>query len=116
MNQPDSQSSSDRRDLTRKLARLAAVLDIPGRAPLSVRTVDVSLGGAALACPVNLKPGQGCQVSIALPANPPQPMLTLRCVVSHSVLSQRDGGFRVGVQFQAVSAAAQKRLQAFMAA
>jgi len=116
MNHPASQSASDRRNLLRKLTRLSAVLELPGAAPLAVRTVEVSVGGAALSCPVNLKPGQTCQISIPLPARPPQPMLVLKAAITYSVLSQRDGGFRVGLQFQALSNAAQERLQAFMTA
>ena len=114
MNHPASQSASERRTTARKLTRLTAVLELPGVAPLAVRTVEVSVGGVALSCPVNLKPGQTCEVSIALPALPRQPMATLRGVITYCVLSQRDGGFRVGVQFQALSSAAQERIQAFM--
>jgi len=116
MNQPVSQTSPERRNQARKLIRLAAELETAGGAPMPVRTVEVSMGGAALASSVNLKPGQSCRISIALPARPPQPMLDLRGTITYSVLSQRDGGFRVGVQFQALSSAAQARLQAFMAA
>jgi c-di-GMP-binding flagellar brake protein YcgR len=114
MNSPLTTTAPDRRSLVRKIARLSAVLEMDGAAPLSVRTVEVSSGGAALSCPLNLKPGGRCLVRIALPARPPLPMLAVRASIIYSVLSQRDGGFRVGIQFQALSQAEESRLQTFL--
>lgn len=114
MNSPVHSAPSERRSAFRKLVRLTAVLEVDGAAPLAVRTVEVSASGVALSSALNIRPGGRCLVRIALPAQPPQPMLAVQGVVTYSVLSQRDGGFRVGVQFQALPRGAQERLQAFM--
>lgn len=118
MNSPLTTSTpiSERRSGVRKLVRLSALVEMEGLAPLSVRTVELSPGGAALSSPLNLKPGGRCLVRIALPAQPPQPMLAVRASVVYSVLSQRDDGFRVGIQFQSLGKAEEARLQAFFKA
>lgn len=115
MNSPLTTSTpiSERRSGVRKLVRLSALVEMEGLAPLSVRTVELSPGGAALSSPLNLKPGGRCLVRIALPA---QPMLAVRASVVYSVLSQRDDGFRVGIQFQSLGRAEEARLQAFFKA
>lgn len=114
MNSPVHATSPERRSAFRKLVRLTAVLEVEGAAPLAVRTVEVSEEGVALSSPLNIRPGGPCVVRMALPARPPQPMLAVQGRVTYSVLSQRDGGFRVGVHFLALPRSAQERLQAFM--
>lgn len=114
MNAPVFSTSPERRAAYRKLVRLTAVLELEGAAPLAVRTVEVSEEGVALSSPLNIRPGRRCVVRVAVPTRPRQPMLVAQGTVTHSVLSQRDGGFRVGVQFQALPRAVQERLQSFM--
>lgn len=116
MTAPLTTSEPERRSGIRKLVRLSATLEMEGAAPLAARTVEISQGGVALSSPLNLKPGGRCLIRIALPAKTPQPLLAVRAAVVYSVLSQRDGGFRVGVQFQALGQAEEARLQAFLKA
>ncbi|MDD0840202.1 PilZ domain-containing protein [Curvibacter sp. HBC61] len=104
--------SVDRRIQSRKLIRVPAVLDIAGRAPLSVRTVELSASGLGLSCPVNLAPGLMCTVSFRLLGPASLTELVLPGQLTYSVLSQRDGGFRIGVQFKNLSTDNAKRLEA----
>jgi c-di-GMP-binding flagellar brake protein YcgR len=106
--------TSERRDSSRKILRVPVVLEIPGRAPVELRTIELSAGGLAMACPVNLASGLSCQIRFNLPGPAGQAPIQARASVIHSVLSQRDGGFRVGFQFNGLESTHASRIQAYL--
>ncbi|MDD0811724.1 PilZ domain-containing protein [Curvibacter sp. RS43] len=106
----------ERRIQNRKLIRVPALLELSGRPPLNVRTVELSASGLGLACAVNLAPGLTCTVRLRLIGGEGSVELALPGQLTYSVLSQRDGGFRLGVQFKNLSDDQAKRVEACMRA
>ncbi len=93
------QRAHDRRPL-----RTQVELLLPGRPPLAMRTTDISLSGIGLLASAN--PPMGLRVGLRLrlpnprsPSGPPT-VFELQAVVRHSVFSNSEGAYRIGMQFQ----------------
>lgn len=111
---PLTQDFAERRGAPRRPVRVTVALQIEGRPLLTVRTVEVSASGVGLSCPINLPLGTRCQLSFLIPlAGRPIELRMQGATVMHSVLSQYDGGFRLGCQFVQLPSDIGQRLQAF---
>lgn len=89
----------ERRRHDRKPLRAKALLQLPDRAPLPVRTVDVSIGGLGVVSPVNINPLLACKVRVNLPLQPiGHALVEARATVAYCVLSSSESGFLVGLQ------------------
>ena len=112
---PQVNDPNERRGAPRKLLRVAATVEIEGRSAMTVRTVEVSSTGVGLSCPINLPLGTRCRVSFAIPlAGNRIEVQGQQATVMNSVLSQHDGGFRLGCQFSGLPPALAARLQAYV--
>ncbi len=91
-------SNDERRNHERRILRVQAELLITGRAPMAVRTMDISEGGISVLCPVNLPARTECTVRVSLPVPPTgRKPVELRAVVRYSILSSSGGGFQLGM-------------------
>ncbi|KIF81758.1 hypothetical protein TSA66_14655 [Noviherbaspirillum autotrophicum] len=102
------------RSLPRKIFRCHAKLILPGRSPLSCRTMDLSLSGLSLFFSEQLKAGQACTVAFEAPLTGKHVPVVLGAKVIYSILSGTDG-FRTGVQFMQLDAANEKIIAELMA-
>ena len=106
---------TERRQHERKPLRASGQLLLANRAPMEIRTVDLSLGGAGVVAPVNLAPKLTCLVRIALPIKPKgSALIEAQAAVAHSVLSSSQSGFLIGLQFTSVSAASATAIKQFL--
>ena len=106
---------TERREHERKPLRASGQLLLPNRAPMEVRTVDLSLGGMGVVVPANLAPKLACLVRVALPLKPKgSALMEAQATVAHSVLSGNQAGFLVGLQFTSVSAASAAAIKHFL--
>lgn len=93
-------SSRDRREHPRKFLSGAAHLLSPGRAPIEVRMLDISIGGIGLVSPMNMPHEWSGHVRFTLTrGSPGVDTLLVPVQVVHSVLSGRQGGFVLGMRF-----------------
>jgi c-di-GMP-binding flagellar brake protein YcgR len=107
----------ERRQYERKHLRTSGQLFVAGRPPMEVRTIDLSLGGLALAAPMDVPAKTLCVVRVVLPLKPKgNVLLEARARVVHSVLSSAQAGFSIGLQFTDVSAATAAALNQFLGA
>jgi hypothetical protein len=96
------QAATDRRLGPRKVIQVLARVRVEGAAPLDVQTADLSHHGVSITSPLQLNVGQECfvELGVSVPeiANPP----ALRAAVRYCS-RMREGEFRIGMQFTAVS-------------
>lgn len=90
----------ERRAHERRPLRTTVELLLPGRAPVAVRTTDISIGGIGLV--VSANPPVGLEMDLRIPL--PQPGGAVKTVsahgrVQHSVFSRREEAFCVGLVF-----------------
>lgn len=89
----------------RKPIRTSALLSSSALPTLTVRTVDIALGGLCIIAPANLVTRARCDVLFTLPTRDyTSVQLRLEAAVVHCIFSGIDEGFRVGLRFTAVSA------------
>ena len=92
----------DRRLSPRKVMQVLARVRVEGEAPLEAQTVDLSHHGVSITSPLQLNVGQECivELGVSVPeiASPP----ALRAGVCHCT-RLREGEFRIGMKFTAVS-------------
>lgn len=75
-------------------------------------TLDLGKGGAAIVTDVNPPLGSRLRIRMNLPARPRgSAVFEADASVANCILAPRDGGFRVGLQFGALSAEAQAALK-----
>jgi c-di-GMP-binding flagellar brake protein YcgR len=98
-------TGENRRLAERKLLRGRAQLQFTGRPPMEVRTLDISASGMAVASPSNLPAAAPCALQLVLPLKTGRFPLQVNARVVHSVFSNAEGGFKVGMQFLGVSSA-----------
>ena len=95
-----SEGGIERRQYERRSIRTPAVLALPGRKPVEVLALDISLGGLGTLCPINVKPGTPCRVYINLPVTRHErELISIEGVVMRSIFASKEDSFRVGVKF-----------------
>ena len=111
MNLPKA-SISDRRAHDRHAIRTAAQISLPDGRLLPARLLDVGEGGAGVVCDLNLPVGTTLGLRMKLPARPSGSVVfEASAVVRNCTLSSSDDGFRLGLEFESLSAAAMEALK-----
>jgi c-di-GMP-binding flagellar brake protein YcgR len=91
---------ADRRQAERKVFRALAELRLPDQQVLGVRTFDISVGGIGVVSPLNLRLESFCHVKVRAPLlGMGMDVLKLHARVVHSVLSAKESGFMLGLEF-----------------
>lgn len=105
----------EQRRSERKIFRSPAQLWLPGREWQSVRTVDISTGGLALVVPSNLPTDAPCEIRFRAPLLGLRiEMLQTRGRIAYSILSGKENGFLVGVQFLELPDPARKLIRHYV--
>lgn len=92
-------AQEQRRD-PRKILRGPGFLVLAKAQMLEVRTLELGQGGIALLSRSNLTPMGLCSVKFSIPRRPQgHDLFELGGVIVHCIYSQREAGFKVGVQF-----------------
>lgn len=111
MNLPKT-SISDRRAHERHAIRTAAQISLPNGRLVPARTLDVGVGGAGVVCDLNLPVGTALAVRMKLPARPSGSVVfEASAVTKNCTFSNSDDGFRLGLEFESLSAAAMDALK-----
>lgn len=93
-------SGPERRAHARKPFSCTAYLRLPTQQVLEVHTVDLSSGGIGIVSPINAQPGWLCDISFNVTREPSGvDHVTAQGRVAYSVLSGREYGFLIGLQF-----------------
>lgn len=93
----------DQRRADRKMFRTLAQLTLPNGTQLAVRSYDVGLDGISVVAPVNLKLKSGCEIVFRLPtAGRGSDAIHASASVAHSILSRRQDGFMIGLDFRGI--------------
>lgn len=105
---------SDRRAHDRHAIRTEVILDLAdGRRAMGM-SMDIGMGGAGVVCDLNLPEGTRLRLRLRLPGQTPGANLfDAEGAVVNSILARREGGFRLGVQFDPLSPQAEAVLKAF---
>ena len=105
----------ERRREDRRPLRGPAQLLLPSRELLHARTVDLSLGGIGLVAPSNLPANAICEVKFRAPMVDNRiEMLIARGRVAYSILSGKENGFMVGLQFTDIPAGTQAIIKRYL--
>lgn len=92
-----------------------ARLVLPDGRAWVAHTLDIGEGGTAVVTDVNLLVGAALTIQLKLPAqNGGSTMFQARAKVANTILAPRDGGFRIGLQFEALDAAASAALKSYL--
>lgn len=103
---------SDRRAHDRYPLRTDVMLQSADGRQFPGRSLDIGKGGMALVIDINPEPGTRFVVRARLPVRPAgSAAFEAPIAVTSCVLSTGDGGFRIGVQFGTLGAAAQDVLK-----
>jgi c-di-GMP-binding flagellar brake protein YcgR len=95
-----SEGGMERRQHERRSMRTPAVLALPGRKPIEILVLDVSLGGLGTLSSTNVNPGTACRIYLNLPISThARELISAECMVMRSVLSAKEDRFRVGLKF-----------------
>jgi c-di-GMP-binding flagellar brake protein YcgR len=106
---------NDRRSGDRYAIRTAALLGLPDGRIVDARSLDVGLGGAGVVSDLNLPVGTAVALRLSLPDNAGgRAVFEATAKVVNCTLAGRDGGFRLGLQFDPLSAAASAVLGALL--
>lgn len=94
----------DRRSAERKAFRAPALLRLPDRQVIEVRTFDISVGGIGVVTPMNLRQDVVCDIRV----RPPMfvegaEVLLARGRIAHSILSGKEKGFLIGLEFMEIA-------------
>ena len=90
----------ERRQQQRKPLRANAELLLPGAAPVTVRTLDISIGGIGVVSALNLPSGSQCVIRLASPAQSRgAPTIRIDATITHSIFTIRQDGFMIGLRF-----------------
>jgi len=93
-------SLAERRQQGRRALRGTAYLLLPGREPLAVRMLDISIAGVSIAAAANAPPNASCGIRFSVPSGGESVQIETQVVVNHSVFSRTEDGFRIGLQFK----------------
>lgn len=109
--------NEDRRLYPRKFLSGTGYVVVPGRPAFEVHTQDISLGGMGVVSPLNLPYELLCEMHFTLPREPAgMDVLAVSVRVVHSILSGRQRGFLVGLQFVNLPPNTLATISRFMAA
>jgi hypothetical protein len=98
---------SDRRGHDRHPLKTSATLGLPDGRTIAARTLDIGKGGAGVVCDLNLPVGTVLALLIRLPARPAgSALFEASATTASCTLAGSAGGFRLGLQFNTLSAAA----------
>ena len=93
-------NAKEKRQHDRLSMRSTALLLLPNRAQVAVRTTDISRVGIGLAASANPPEGLVVQLRVQVPQRPAgYKDIDVQAKVVHSVFSRREGDFRVGLLF-----------------
>ncbi|WP_298232720.1 PilZ domain-containing protein [uncultured Azohydromonas sp.] len=106
---------AERRQCDRKLFRCSAQLLLPDRKVQRVRTLDISVGGIGFVAPSNLLRDAVCEIKFRAPLlDDGVEMLMARGRIAYSILSGKENGFLVGLQFTEISPNAVASIRRFV--
>ncbi len=90
----------DKRQHERLAMRSTALLVLPSRVPVSVRTTDITTVGIGIAAAANPPERLVVQLRVQVPQRPlGYKEIEVQAQVVHSVHSRREDGFRIGLVF-----------------
>ncbi len=93
-------TEENRREHSRKILRTQGRLLLPSKEIVTVRTYDISAGGLGVAAGISLAVDTQVGVQVNLPTGDGgRELLMAEAVVTHSVLSQAEQGFKIGLRF-----------------
>lgn len=105
----------DRRQATRKAFRAAALLRLPDQRVIEVRTTDISTGGIGLVTSWNLPLGSICDVRVRPPIRSEGlDAILARGRLVHSILSGKEQGFLIGLEFTEVPSAVTEIIEQYL--
>lgn len=100
MSSAQEKEGAQRRQAVRKIFRSDARFVTDGNL-YTVRTFDLSTGGASIISTQNPAPNSICLLELHLPIEPHRPTVIHVWVrVAYSFLSPDEGGFKIGLQFK----------------
>lgn len=106
---------ADRRQAKRTLFRSHAELLLPNRDPIDVRTVDISNGGVGVVGSLNLQPSLLCEIRLHFRRIPiGMEHVAMQAQIAYCVLSGREQGFLIGLQFVDPSQDALKAIERYI--
>jgi c-di-GMP-binding flagellar brake protein YcgR len=95
-----SMFGGDRRRHPRKFLSGTAYLLLPNQTPVEVHALDISSGGLGVVAPMSLPHERYCEIRFTLAREPyGLDQLTTPVQVVHCVLSGREHGFLLGLEF-----------------
>jgi len=106
---------AERRTEARRGLHTRVSLGAPGRAPVDVRSIDISMGGMAVAADTN--PGAGAPLSLSFKlmfADGSSYQVQTAGIVAYSVFSSAHRGFKIGVRFKNITPPFQAALERFL--
>jgi c-di-GMP-binding flagellar brake protein YcgR len=107
----------ERRQYPRRFLSGAAYLFLPDKPPFEVHTLDISTGGVGIVSPMALPYEQRAELRFTLTRESPGLDLVVAPVrVAYCVLSGRQHGFLVGLQFSKLPEATAAVIARYMAA
>lgn len=107
----------ERRQYPRRFLSGTGFLYLPGRPPIEVHTLDLSVGGVGIVSPNALAFDQCAELRLTLTRETPGlDALSLPVRVAYCVLSGRQHGFLVGLQFLKLPEATAAVIARYMAA
>lgn len=99
-----SEGGIERRHHERRGMRTPALLALPGRKPVEVLALDISIGGVGTLCSVNVKPGTACWIYLNLPVSrQDRELLSIEATVMRSIFVSKEDSFRVGLRFNGLT-------------
>lgn len=104
----------ERRQSLRRPLRGFAEVTFAGQAAAEARLLDIGAAGMGIVAAINPAPRTPCLIRFAL-TRPKLMQFTLKAVVIHSVFSNREGNFRIGLLFANLSTEAADSIQEFLA-
>lgn len=101
----------------RKPLRTSALLSSTALPTLTVRTLDISLGGMGIVASANLIMRVRCTALLTIPTrNYGSTQLRLEAAVAHCVFTGAEDGFKIGLQFTVLSAEAEAAIAQYLQA
>ncbi|WP_084151302.1 PilZ domain-containing protein [Azohydromonas australica] len=110
-------SVSDRRRAGRKMLRTFARLISPSGDHVAIRTYDIGLGGIAIIAPTNMQLNSRCRVIFEVYGS--DRGVSRICVsgrVIHSILSAKEDGFIIGLEFLDLEEGARNIIMSYVSA
>jgi c-di-GMP-binding flagellar brake protein YcgR len=107
---------SDRRAHDRHPFRTEVILNFADGRRVVGQTLDIGQGGAGVVCDINAVVGWTVRLRLRVPAQTTgSHLFEADAEVVNSILARRDGGFRLGLEFRPLSAAADAALKDYLA-